>query len=244
MIKFSEFRYFEIGIGIFLVLIVCYKIYRKRKEYKNYLHNIEQIKTVTSLDRGTNSERDLILKLLDFGIHPNAIFHDLYLQKGNKFSQIDLVMATKVGIIVFEVKDYSGWIFGNGFDRKWTQVLAYGRDRYTFYNPVLQNNSHINNLKRYSCFNDIQFYSIIVFDGDCELRDVDLIPDRTFVAKPYRVCEIVNNILNNNKLVQYPNKYEIVDILKQAVKNGEDEEIVNKHIDDIEDLIGKHRVYR
>jgi len=36
----------------------------------------------------------------------------LYIRKHNgDFAQIDLVVATKVGIIVFEVKDYRGWIF-------------------------------------------------------------------------------------------------------------------------------------
>ena len=28
-------------------------------------------------------------------------------------TQVDVVVATKKGIIVFEIKDYSGWIFGN-----------------------------------------------------------------------------------------------------------------------------------
>lgn len=58
-------------------------------------------------------------------------------------SQIDVVVATNVGIIVFEVKDYSGWIYGNGNQQKWTQVLSHGREKYRFYNPILQNRSHI-----------------------------------------------------------------------------------------------------
>ena len=48
----------------------------------------------------------------------NVIFHDLYVEKHKgHFSQIDLVVVTEVGIIVFEVKDYSGWIFG-----KWESI--------------------------------------------------------------------------------------------------------------------------
>ena len=56
----------------------------------------------------------------------------------NDFSQIDLVLATKQGIVVFEVKDYKGWLFGAGNHNNWTQVLAYRRRKYRFYNPIKQ----------------------------------------------------------------------------------------------------------
>ncbi len=99
--------------------------------------------------RGTPSERALLRKLLSIGFNNGAIFHDLYLRKASgHFSQIDLVLATKVGIIVFEVKDYTGWIFGNAYQEKWTKVVSYGRDRYQFYNPILQNRTHVENLKK------------------------------------------------------------------------------------------------
>lgn len=67
-----------------------------------------------------------MLKLLKYGIPAQTIFHDLYVKKSNgNFTQIDLVVATKVGIIVFEIKDYSGWIFGTGYKPQWTKVLVY-----------------------------------------------------------------------------------------------------------------------
>lgn len=90
--------------------IIIYSI-RKNKEKKER----ELLETVTSLERGNWSERALILKLLKQGIPAITIFHDLYVEKINSnYSQIDAVIATKAGIIVFEVKDYSGWIFGKG----------------------------------------------------------------------------------------------------------------------------------
>ena len=81
------------------------------------------LKTVTKQNRGTKTERDLVLKLLKHGIPAQSIFHDLYVKKQNgNFSQIDLVVVTKVGIVVLEVKEYSGWIFGSGHNSQWTQV--------------------------------------------------------------------------------------------------------------------------
>lgn len=90
-------------IGI--ILWIAYQIYLKRKEQK-------LIEQVTPITRGEESERKVILNLLKEGINPKAIFHDLYIQKPNReYTQIDVAVATKAGIIVFEVKDYSGWIF-------------------------------------------------------------------------------------------------------------------------------------
>lgn len=72
-------------------------------------HNRQLIESVTQMNRGTWSERDLILELLKNGFNSGALFHDLYLKKYNgRYTQIDLILATKVGLIVFEVKDYGG----------------------------------------------------------------------------------------------------------------------------------------
>lgn len=48
------------------------------------------------------------------GVHPKAIFHDLYVKKkSGGDSQIDRVVAIPQGLVVIEVKNYSGWLFGN-----------------------------------------------------------------------------------------------------------------------------------
>ena len=71
-----------IPLIIFLCL-VFYAIFRKIRDKK-------LLETVTKSNRGTRTERDLVLKLLKYGIPAQAIFHDLYLKKTNgEFSQID-----------------------------------------------------------------------------------------------------------------------------------------------------------
>ncbi|MFA5183139.1 MAG: nuclease-related domain-containing protein [Syntrophales bacterium] len=230
--------------GIFLLvgsLLMFYKILEnKLLEQDNKL-----LETVTKSNRGTESERDLVLKLLKYGIPAETIFHDLYLKRiNNNFSQIDLVVVTKVGIIVFEVKDYSGWIFGNGQQTQWTKVLAYGRDKYRFYNPIMQNNKHIEDLKKQlRQFKNIPFYSIVVFYGDCILRDISFVPSGTFLVKSTRILEVVNNIMSENELAQYTDKHKIVRALKEAVQNGENLETQNQHIENIKDMLGKHRIF-
>ena len=85
-----------------LITGIVYLVYLKRKER-------ELIEQVTPITRGEWSERRVVLRLLKMGINPKAIFHDLYIQKPNgEYTQVDVAVATKAGIIVFEVKDYSG----------------------------------------------------------------------------------------------------------------------------------------
>ena len=209
-----------------------------------YLENKELLGTVTQSDRGTNSERNLVLRLLRYGIPAQTIFHDLYVKKRNGgFSQIDLAVATTAGIIVFEVKDYSGWIYGTGYKPQWTQVLAYGQQKYRFYNPIIQNNKHIEDLrKQRKQFENIPFYSIIVFYGDCELRDISFVPDGTFVVREERVLEVLR-IIQAKEPAPYTDKHEVLRVLREAVENGANREIENKHIEKVTDMLGKHRVF-
>lgn len=221
-----------------LLLIGFFVIFSKIRDKK-------LLETVTKSNRGTSSERYLVLKLLKYGIPAQTIFHDLYLKKYNGgFSQIDLVVATKVGIIVFEVKEYSGWIFGNEHQSQWTQVLAYGKRKYRFYNPIMQNNNHIAVLKKQlKQFEKIPFYSIVVFYGDCVFKNLSFVPDGTFLVKSTSVLEVMNIIMSNNQLAEYANKIEVVRILREAVQNGENKEIQIQHIKNINDMLGKGWIY-
>ena len=225
-------------VGSFIVSSVVKSNRRKRDK--------ELISSVTSLSRGTNSELYLILQLLNSGIPPVTIYHDLIIKKDNdKFSQIDLVMVTSQGIIVFEVKDYSGWIFGSGNNTNWTQVLSYGKRKYKFYNPIKQNNNHITELRKtLKQFDKIPFFSVIVFFGDCELKEINYVPKGTYLVKSHRVFEVLDLIKNENEPTEYTNKREVVDKLKELVSLGENVEYQKEHIENIKDMVGKDRIFK
>ncbi|MCU0393891.1 MAG: NERD domain-containing protein [Thermoflexibacter sp.] len=217
-----------VAIGLISIAILIF----------SHLKDQKLIRTVTSLDRGTWSERRMVLMLLKSGIPAQTIFHDLYLRNPDgKFAQIDIVVPTRVGIFVFEIKDYSGWIFGRGNQREWTRVLAYGREKYRFYNPIFQNKKHITDLKnQLPQFQNIPFYSVVVFFGDCEFRDVSMIPDEVFLIKHWEVVSVVNEILNSKPHAKYTDKRAVVNLLKQAVLNGENTLICQQHSRNIEEM--------
>jgi hypothetical protein len=221
--------YFIILVFI-LLSIATFFVYSEIKDRK-------LLKTVTSLNRGTRSERKMVLKILKSGIKPTAIFHDLYLNNGNgNYSQLDLVVATEVGIVVFEIKEYSGWIFGTENQRNWTQVLAYGKRKYQFYNPILQNKKHVEDLKKNYPFDGIPLFSLIVFFGNCQFKNFLDLPSRTFISKSSNVMNVFAEILQNYQPAKYDNKLDIVNLLKQAVRNGENSFICKKHIENIQKL--------
>ena len=220
----------NIILYVTLFIVGCYLIFDRIRDRK-------LLKTVTEPNRGTDSERKLVIKLLKLGIPAETIFHDLYLRKyRDNYSQIDLVVATKVGIIVFEVKDYSGWIYGNG-STKWTQVLAYGRQKYRFYNPVMQNSKHIVELKKQlGQFENIPFYSVIVFYGDCVLKEFGFVPYGTFIIKHRSVSQLMKEILTKSEPAFYQNKNDIVRVLKEAANNGKNEQVRIRHAENIRNM--------
>jgi len=224
-------------LGFFFILVVIAIL--------NKIRDKKLLETVTNSKRGTKSERDLILKLLKYGIPAHTIFHDLYLKRAHgDFSQIDLVVVARVGIIVFEVKDFSGWIFGNGQHTQWTKVLAYGKVKYRFYNPIMQNNKHIGDLKKQlKQFGNVPFYSVVVFYGDCELKDISFVPDGTFLVKSSRVLEVLNIIMRKNEVAKYTDDFEVLGVLKNAVQNGKHKETQIQHVENIKDMLGKHRIF-
>ena len=207
-----------------LITGIVYLVYLKRKER-------ELIEQVTPITRGEWSERRVVLRLLKMGINPKAIFHDLYIQKPNgEYTQVDVAVATKAGIIVFEVKDYSGWIFGNEHQKYWTQLLAYGKEKHRFYNPVMQNSGHIQAIRQCLQQNpDTPIYSVIVFFGSSEFKDVTCNANNTFIIYPRSIQQVVSEILMQPN-ANFGNKYEIVNLFTKAVQNGNNPMIVSSQI--------------
>lgn len=207
-----------------LITGIVYLVYLKRKER-------ELIEQVTPITRGEWSERRVVLRLLKMGINPKAIFHDLYIQKPNgEYTQVDVAVATKAGIIVFEVKDYSGWIFGNEHQKYWTQLLAYGKEKHRFYNPVMQNSGHIQAIRECLQQNpDTPIYSVIVFFGSSEFKDVTCNANNTFIIYPRSIQQVVSEILMQPN-ANFGNKYEIMNLFTKAVQNGNNPMIVSSQI--------------
>ena len=108
----------------------------------------------------------------------------------------------------------------------------------------MQNNKHIAELrKQLYQFENVPFYSIVVFYGNCVLKEINFVPNGTFLVKSERVLEVMKIILKKNEPVHYTNKNEIFRVLKEAVINGGIIENQIQHKENIKDMLGKHRIF-
>ena len=134
-----------------------------------------------------------------------------YEQKGAKFlfncylpakdgetSEIDVMMIHSSGIYVFESKNYSGWIFGNENQKTWTQSLPQGRGSHKekFYNPIMQNRTHVKWLLKQIGMED-PIYNIIVFSERCELKKVTVTSNDINIIKRNQLPALVRKLEKN-----------------------------------------------
>ena len=179
---------------------------------------------------GNLAEQALISDLKNYGIDSKAIFHNLYVRKSNgKYAQIDVVALTNRGLIVFEVKNYSGWIYGSEQQKYWTQVLAYGKYKYKLYNPIMQNAEHIRALRQNLPQNpSIPIYSIVVFYGSAELKNISCSSHDTYLIYSNSICDVLQSI-KKKPLIKDFNKEEVCNVLNKASKNSKNPFIVASH---------------
>lgn len=221
-------------IGILILFIICFIDIKFNS--KSIILNSNIVKN-NSFYIGNLAEQELILTLKNYGIDSKAIFHNLYVKKSDgKYAQIDVAVLTNKGLIVFEVKNYSGWIYGNEDQTFWTKVLAYGRKKYRFYNPIMQNATHIKAL-RYNLPQNLKIpiYSIIVFYGNAVLKNISCSSLNTYVINSNSVCDVIESILNKPVITDFNNK-KILQVLNRASRNSKNPFIIIPHAY----LSGKH----
>lgn len=97
------------------------------------------------------------------------VINDIYLPlRDGSTVQIDHVVVSRYGIFVVETKAYSGWIFGGGGSKEWTQIL-YGTKK-RFQNPLRQNYKHKCALADCLGLSRNMFKDVVVFTGDCTFK--------------------------------------------------------------------------
>lgn len=184
---------FLVPIAIVIVVLVW-----KDREYKRttYYKITKCPYYAMRYNKGRYGEFLLYKALKAFENYGARFLFNVYIPKSNgQTTEIDVLMICSQGIFVFENKNYSGWIFGSGNQRNWYQTLPAGRKSHKemFYNPIMQNRSHINHLQKY-LGDHFPAYSLIVFSDHCELRNVQFDPKEAIVTKRWNIQATINAI--------------------------------------------------
>ena len=110
------------------------------------------------------------------------LLNDVLLPSGGGTAQIDHILISPGGVFVIETKDMSGWIFASPGQRWWTQTYMADRwsrmvgiksKRFTFYNPLLQNEGHARALVKLGIADPREIRPVAVFVGDAELKTAE-----------------------------------------------------------------------
>ncbi len=175
------------------------------------------------------------LQLINLFGKKGRILRNVYLPKDNgETSEVDVVYITQKGIYVIESKFYSGWIFGNEKDTNWTVSYPNGEKR-RFYNPILQNKTHIKWMRRFLGEN-IPLFSVIVFSEKCTLKKVTVDSDDVKVVQQIElveaVCSIWNkspDVLSESKINEIYNRLQALTNVDNAVKKAHINNIKREH---------------
>ena len=206
------------------VLMPTYLKYRK----SNYKQASNTSFLQIAFNKGSLGEF-LTFYELEF-IENTFLLCNLYIPKiNNTTTEIDMVLITKKGIYVIESKHYSGWIYGDENNKNWTQTFK-NQTKNKFYNPIWQNNGHINAVKRIIDDDTVDYRSFIVFSNKCTLKDIRVYSKNVYVLKRRKLLQALktditfsHNILDNESVVDIYYKLVKYTLANDATKR--------KHVD-------------
>lgn len=198
MLLFSPF----ILIPAIVIIIILVK---QNKEYKEsaYFQITKLPYLSVRYNAGRYGEYLTYKHLKHMEAYGAKFLFNVYIPKGNgETTEIDVLMICTKGIFVFESKNYSGWIFGSENQTNWYQTLPAGRGRSHkehFYNPIMQNRSHIKHLRLF-LGEQTPAHSIIVFSDRCTLKSIQVTSNDINVIKRCNVAPVVFNICNQTPI--------------------------------------------
>lgn len=161
---------FSILILIYLILANDYK----KTEYYSQTHN--PLINIW-LNKGVKGEYRIYQNLSCLPGNKRFLFNCYIPKPDGSTTELDVIFVHDSGIYVFESKNYGGRIFGSESEKQWTQVLPAGRwrtQKFRFFNPVMQNKTHVKWLKKYMKQECLPIYSCVVFSDRCDIRSVHL----------------------------------------------------------------------
>ena len=194
------------AIPIIIVIFILYIINTFKQDKEDYENgSYYKITKISYSNRKSNlgnyGEYLIYNALKKFEATGAKLLFNLYIPKSNgETTEIDLLMICSKGIFVFESKNYSGWIFGVETQKEWYQTLAAGRSgihKESFYNPILQNMTHIKYLQQF-LGQDYPMRSIIIFSDRCTLKSIKLTSKNVNVINRCNLESTVASILEEN----------------------------------------------
>ncbi|HAS56880.1 MAG TPA: hypothetical protein DCR94_06610 [Firmicutes bacterium] len=143
---------------LFLGLVAFLRIFSKNEDHDGR-DEYESSKFGEVGEKYVANELNEIVKKYGGYLYNNFCFED---EKGFS-SEIDHILITKGGVFVIETKTNKGKIIGNEDDKFWICIKKDYQDDKQFKNPIIQNQGHINHLRRMLNHNPPKMISMVIF---------------------------------------------------------------------------------
>ena len=154
-------------IAIGVIIDATYQLLQLNKPQKTYKQENKEINKPDRAHLKGKYGEEYIINLLGKTIpwQRYLVNNVIITDKNGNSNQIDHVFINSNGIFVIETKNYSGTIYGNDYQKEWTQVFNYGKQKFKFYNPILQNKKHTSKLIE-ATKTKLPIKSIVVFTNN------------------------------------------------------------------------------
>lgn len=168
-------------------------------------HGIDKIRHPEEwTDEGKSGEQIIYRTLIDqIHVPENQVLRNVYVPTADgKTSEIDLLVVSKKGLLVFECKNYAGNVYGDAQRNKWIQYL--GKKKSFFYNPFMQNRSHVKHLKKYlEVYGDIPMIPMVatITRGNWKVKNYG--PEDYLLGYNSHLKEILAKTPNSELMAQH-----------------------------------------
>ena len=175
---------FVLPVVITIAVVIISSIYQRKIYAKSeYFAATKTPYSTMRRDSGLYGEYLIYRQLTKLEGSKRFLFNSYLPKNDGTTSEVDVILLHSSGIYVFESKNYSGWIFATETQTMWTQTFRNGHKE-KFYNPIMQNSTHIKWLMNILPEVDKSiFHSIIVFSERCELKKINLTTNDHIVLK-------------------------------------------------------------
>ncbi len=167
-------RYLIYGI-YFLALALVYSRYEFYQSEYNIATGLTYRKVMNN--KGYYGEYLTYRRLKKYARY-GFVLADIYIPKSDsRYTEVDIVLLSRKGVIVVEVKNRSGFIIGDEINQSFVQMTE-SKVRHEIYNPIWQNRGHVAAVQDLLNIKNPRLYnSLIVFGPETNNISVELASD-------------------------------------------------------------------
>lgn len=130
--------------------------------------------TISKIKKGQIGEQIIIDNIKkNFDVYFKVV-HNTEILNQNKKTELDIILILSTGIYIIESKNFKGhYIKGKFDDKRWTEIFytKKGLKTYSFYNPIKQNEHHIDMISGSLDIDKRIFKSYIIFSDNIKIPD-------------------------------------------------------------------------